>query len=96
MITGTKSVAGVPAAQRQPRDRRQRRRENRKKQSSDGDDSHPKVDGLREVDDATIIDIINPERHPRHPAITQSNVSGKDRQASRHPGRKQRHIDIRI
>lgn len=96
MITRTKSVAGVPAAQRQPKDRQQRRRQKQKKQPSDGDDSRRKVDGQHEVAKATVIDLMGPKRNPRHPAISQNSTLVKDRQTSRHPGRKQHHVDIHI
>lgn len=99
MITRTRSVAGVPAAQKQPRDHQQRRRQRRKRQSSDGDDSHREVDGHREVDssgrqeEAMVIDI---KGRAKHSAKTPSGIPAKERQASQHPGRKPRHVDIRV
>jgi hypothetical protein len=99
MISGTRSVAGVPAAQKQPKDRQQRRRQRRKRQSPDGDDAHREVDSHREVDalgkqdDAMVIDI---KGRGKHLANTPSSSPSKERQASQHPGRKPRYVDIRV
>jgi hypothetical protein len=93
MITGTRSVAGVPAAQKQPRDRQQRRRQRRKRKSSDGDDSHREVDSLGRQEDAMVIDS---KVRGKHSAKTPSGIPAKERQASQHPGRKPRHVDIRV
>lgn len=93
MISGTRSVAGVPAAQKQPKDRQQRRRQRRKRQSPDGDDAHREVDALGKQDDAMVIDI---KGRGKHLANRPSSSPSKERQASQHPGRKPRYVDIRV
>lgn len=93
MISGTKRVAGVPATQRQRKDRKQRRRQNRKGRSPHGDDAHSEVDGNPKQDAAAIIDI-DKRRHA--PEDKHNRTPAENRRASPRAKRKHRHVDIRI
>lgn len=99
MITGTKNVAGVPAAQRQPRERQQRRRQKRKQQSSEGKEGHhdgappSKMRISQELDDAIVIDIVGRKGQPHN---KHASTAANSLEPSRHTGNTLRHVDIRI
>jgi hypothetical protein len=91
MITGTKHVLGVPAAQRQSRDRRQGRRRRRRKPASDGED------GRRETRSATVIKIRGRAEAPEDPAADPAPLPGVSRRRGLSPpSGKRRRVDIRI
>ncbi|MEJ2641139.1 MAG: hypothetical protein P8010_16350 [Desulfosarcinaceae bacterium] len=87
MITGTKHIMGVPAAQRQSRDRQQRNRQGRRKSDADSEDPQQETRGAAIIRikarkrRATGTAADPPQRLPRHPSSKK---------------RKQPHVDIRI
>lgn len=91
MITGTKQIMGVPAAQRQSRDR-QRRKQQRNRQGrgkSDADSEDPQL----ETRGAAIIRIKARKRR------VAGTTADPQQRLPRHPSsqkRKQPHVDIRI
>lgn len=100
MITGTKNVAGVPAAQRQPRERQQRRRQKRNQQQrSDGKEGHHdaaplgKMANTQELDEAIVIDIVGRRRQSQN---NHASTATKSLEPSRPTGNPMRHVDIRI
>ena len=87
MITGTKNILGVPAAQRQSRDRQQRRRQQRRKADQGSDEEKPKSRG------PAIIRIKERSKLSADPAADSQKQSPRQLSSDK---RKRRRVDIRI
>jgi hypothetical protein len=105
MITGTRSVAGVPLAQKQARDRRRRRRKQNRKRPSDAEasatelaqsatlkTSAPEGSLRRYKKDATVIGFNN---RPKPYADLAKRPEFSARQPSQRSGRRPPRVDIR-
>ena len=91
MITGTKNIAIVPAAQRQARDRQQRRQQQHRQQNSDGEDAH------REFQEATVIRIAGRSKPPADPPTGASEATDEAHRPPSGPQDSKRfRVDIRV
>jgi hypothetical protein len=87
MITGSKNILGIPAAQRQSRERQQRRRQPQRQPASDSDEKKSTSDN------ATIIKINARAKQAADAAIDPAKRIAQRQSPEK---RKLKHVDVRV
>ena len=87
MITRTKSVVAVPAAQRQSRERRRQRRRRKERPSPEGENTP------REPSKATILDL---GRRSQRPASDSDEKDANRKHPVTPPGNRRPRVDIHV